>query len=158
MKIIYVGEYCTSEYLDNSVFLAGPTPRAYLKNEDGSAVKSWRPDFIKELERQGFKGSVLAPETADGGWLGDHEKQTDWEYYALNNATKIAFWIPRNLDTLPGFTTNVEWGYWLNTDKMIYGRPDGAPKTKYLDYMYKKIKNKVPHKSIESIVKEILSD
>lgn len=38
---------------------------------------------------------------------------------------------------LPAFTTNVEFGYWLHSGKVIYGRPDNASKIKYLDWLYK---------------------
>jgi hypothetical protein len=52
----------------------------------------------------------------------------------------ILFWIPRELDKMPAFTTNVEFGYWLakTPSRIIYGRPDNARKIKYLDWLYKK--------------------
>lgn len=34
---------------------------------------------------------------------------------------------------MPAFTTNVEFGEDLHSGKMLYGRPDGAPKMRYLD-------------------------
>lgn len=154
-NIIYVNDNYNCNGI-KSVFLAGPTIRSYLKNKDGSSVKPWRPLFIRELRKQGYDGLILVPETPNGGWLGNHEKQIDWEYKNLYAATIIAFWIPRNLETLPGFTTNYEIGFWMNNNKSIYGRPDGAPKTKYLDYMYKKLRNLEPNKTIESMVADIL--
>ena len=37
---------------------------------------------------------------------------------------------------MPAFTTNVEFGYYIHTGKITYGRPEKAPKTKYLDWLY----------------------
>ena len=59
-----------------------------------------------------------------------------WERITLSEATTIVFWIPRHLPDMPAFTTNVEFGYWLHTGKVVYGRPDNAEKIKYLDWLY----------------------
>lgn len=32
------------------------------------------------------------------------------------------FWIPRSLPDIPAFAVNVEFGYWLHSGKIIYGR------------------------------------
>ena len=66
----------------------------------------------------------------------DYTDQTQWERDALLNASVITFWIPRELPDMPAFTTNVEFGYWLHSGKVIYGRPDNAQKIKYLDWLY----------------------
>ena len=47
-------------------------------------------------------------------------------------ADVIVFWIPRDLDTLPGFTTNIEWGAWHRSGKVVLGAPPDAPKMRYL--------------------------
>ena len=114
-----------------SIFLAGPTPR----NEN---VKSWRKEACKLLEEKGFDGVVYVPEYSDGKPLMDYLDQVEWEREALSNASVIAFWIPRELKEMPAFTTNVEFGYWIHTGRIIYGRPDEARKNKYLDWLYKK--------------------
>lgn len=51
-----------------------------------------------------------------------------WERMALTEATVIMFWVPRSLPDMAGFTTNVEFGYWMPTKKVIYGRPNTAKK------------------------------
>lgn len=38
---------------------------------------------------------------------------------------------------MPGSTTNVEFGYWVKSGKVLYGRPKDAVKVKYLDWLYK---------------------
>lgn len=70
------------------------------------------------------------------------------------------FWIPRSLPDMFAFTTNVEFGYWLHSGKVIYGRPDNAAKIKYLDWLYKMDYNKVPINNLEELLKEsmILAD
>lgn len=72
---------------------------------------------------------------------------------ALTNATVILFWIPRKLPDMPGFTTNVEFGYWLHSKKVIYGRLNDATKTKYLDWLYKLDYNKNPHENLQEALK-----
>lgn len=37
---------------------------------------------------------------------------------------------------MSAFAINVEFGYWMHTGKIIYGRPDNADKIKYLDWLY----------------------
>ena len=59
-----------------------------------------------------------------------------WEREALINATVILFWVPRKLPDMSAFTTNVEFGYWLHSGKVVYGRPNDASKIKYLDWLY----------------------
>lgn len=68
------------------------------------------------------------------------------------------FGFPRDLDVLPGFTTNVEFGYWLHDDycKIVYGRPDNAPKTKYIDWMYGKETDEPPAKSLEQLAEDVI--
>ena len=40
--------------------------------------------------------------------------------------------MPRDLKMLPGFTSNVEFGEWMKSGKVILGYPEGAPKMRYL--------------------------
>ena len=109
-----------------SIFLAGPTPR------DENTI-SWRIDVCDRLEKLGFDGVVYNPEYSSWKPKSSYIDQAEWEREALTEATVILFWIPRDLKDMPAFTTNVEFGYWLHTGKVIYGRPDDAEKIKYLD-------------------------
>ena len=54
---------------------------------------------------------------------------------------------------MPAFTTNVEFGYWLYTNKVIYGRPDDAEKIKYLDWLYKLDYNEEPYNKLDELLK-----
>ncbi|MFJ5811519.1 nucleoside 2-deoxyribosyltransferase domain-containing protein (plasmid) [Streptomyces sp. NBC_01426] len=107
-----------------SVFLAGPTPRA-----DGP-VPSWRPDAIGELTAQ-WTGrqplTVLNPESRGGVRAAHYDDQVDWETDARRHADAILFWIPRDLVSLPGFTTNVEFGLDVATGRAVLGCPPDCP-------------------------------
>lgn len=75
-----------------------------------------------------------------------------WERIALTNATIILFWIPRKLPEMAAFTTNVEFGYWLHSGKVIYVRPNDASKIKYLDWLYKLDYDKNPYENLQSLL------
>ena len=133
--------FCMSHYLverpsktitmlfpERSIFLAGPTYRdGQVKNP---LERSWRKQAIDYLAKKKFSGTIYAPEP----FLGDYKKQIQWETAHLEKANVILFWIPRDLKMLPGFTTNIEFGEYLNSGKIILGYPKGAPKMKYLEY------------------------
>jgi hypothetical protein len=106
-----------------SVFLAGPTPRS-------DDVPSWRPGAVRELAAQ-WRGpgplAVLIPEPPGGRRWPDYDDQAEWETIAREAATAILFWIPRDLRTLPGFTTNVEFGLDVTTGRAVLGCPPDCP-------------------------------
>ena len=132
-----------------SIFLAGPTPR-------DDSVQSWRVDACKLIEDLGFDGVVYDPEYSTLKPRGDYLDQVEWEREALSNASVILFWVPRVLPDMPAFTTNVEFGYWIHTGKVIYGRPDDARKIRYLDWLYKKDTNKDPYNNLVDLLKEAI--
>ena len=81
--------------------------------------------------------------------------QVEWENFGTENCSKIVFWIPRKLDTMPAFTTNVEFGRYVGSGKCMYGRPDDSEKNRYLDWLYKKLNSKESvHNSLESLLLE----
>jgi hypothetical protein len=128
-----------------SIFLAGPTPR-------DEAVHSWRPYAIKLLREMGFDGVVYVPEYETGEVLHNYDNQIEWEWKALAHAGAILFWVPRNLETMPAFTTNVEFGYWVRDDRAFYGRPSSAVLVRYLDSLYKRHhKNRLVYTDLHSL-------
>ncbi len=133
-----------------SIFLAGPTIRT---NE----ITEWRLKAIKIFEKLNFDGIVFIPEYinmyVDGDYL---TKQMLWEREALEAATVILFWVPRDEKVLPGFTTNVEFGFWIHTKKIIYGRPDDAKHIRYLDWLYDYELNKKPINDLEILINEAI--
>ena len=145
MQINYSDQPVITE--KKSIFLAGPTPR-------GENQISWRKKACEILERLNFEGIVYVPEYSTWHPKEDYTDQALWERMALTEATVITFWVPRSLPDMAGFTTNVEFGYWLPTKKVIYGRPDHAPKTKYLDWLYELDYNKKPINDLEKLLQE----
>lgn len=130
MRVYYVGDDLSKLGLCEGIFLAGPTPRDVV-------VQSWRPSALTILEKLGYDGSVFVPETADWGWLGDYDAQVHWEWRALARCKAALFWVPRDLETMPAFTTNVEFGFMmgLRPSSVVLGAPAGTPKMRYLRSM-----------------------
>ena len=129
-----------------SIFLAGPTPRS-------KEVRSWRPDALEILRRLNFAGTVLVPERRDWTTRFAYSDQVEWEFAGLESCTIIAFWVPRDLGTLPGFTTNVEFGRYVGGGRVVYGRPDDAPRNRYLDWLYGKCTGLTPCRSLEETLR-----
>lgn len=146
MKIIYSGEEITEDAKQfPSIFLVGPTPR------DIETI-SWRKQALQLLER--FEGGyVFVPENRDNKpFVRNYTEQYEWERKALENTTAIAAWVPRDLEKLPAFTTNVEFGYYVRQPNFFYGRPENTPKTKYLDWLYKLERKRPPTKDLELLL------
>jgi hypothetical protein len=146
MKIVYALQEPPITF-SKSVFLMGPTPRAETGGE------SWRPAMIAALEQAGYDGVVYVPETEDGEWKHSYTDQTEWEQRYLHQCDRILAWVPRDFETLPAFTTNVEFGEFVASGKIIYGRPEGAPKTRYLDALYLEHMLARPSSLIEHVAK-----
>jgi 8-oxo-dGTP pyrophosphatase MutT (NUDIX family) len=124
MEIVHAREPLPAS-VTRTLFLAGPTPRS-------PDVQSYRPALLAELARQGYDGTVFVPEPRDGAWAADYDAQIAWETEALHRADAILFWVPRAMGTLPGLTTNVEYGAWASSGKIVLGAPPGAEHVRYL--------------------------
>jgi hypothetical protein len=134
-----------------SVFLAGPTPRA------GTGTPSWRPGAIDALATA-WTGprplTVLTPESRDGVRAAHYDDQFSWENLARQLAGAILFWIPRDLATLPGFTTNVEFGHDVTTGRAVLGCPPGCPnpeRNRYLIHLAHRYAVPVRHTLTDTI-------
>lgn len=122
-----------------AIFLAGPTPRTRVS-------RTWRQDALDFLEKCSFPGEVFLPENRDPSQAWEdgsfsYEEQVDWEEKALNRADVIVFWIPRDMDKMPGLTTNGEFGFWSARDpmKVVLGTPPSAEKVRYQEHNAKQI-------------------
>lgn len=115
----------------NSIYLAGPT---YRVAKGGVAPKGWRYSALTMLEEKGFDGVIYIPEYPDDCQLKDwtYSRQVDWERKAMSISKVILFWIPRNVEILPAFTTNIEFGEWLNSGKIAVGAPPDSPHIRYI--------------------------
>ncbi|GHJ48433.1 hypothetical protein Cs7R123_57750 [Catellatospora sp. TT07R-123] len=127
VAVVYAGQE-PPDWWDAALFLAGPTPRS-------PDVASWRPVALKLLDElwQGpGRLAVFVPETETGGMPHGWDAQVGWEDACLHLSDAIVFWVPRDLATLPGFTTNVEWGRWEGSGRVVLGAPADAPGLRYL--------------------------
>lgn len=150
MEIIYAGQPFP-QTLTSSVFLAGPTPR-------GETTKSWRPDMIDALASAGFDGTVFVPEPEHGKFSDNYLGQIEWEICALRAVDRILVWLPRDLEAMPAFTTNSEFGEFLESGRILYGRPEGAPKTRYQDLRWVTTWSRNPFTSLQELAEAAVSD
>lgn len=138
MHVVFAEQPFPTE-MRKSIFLEGPSVRAADQSD-------WRHEALRTLEILGYDGHVFIPipearffgAPADQqGWT--YDGQIEWECRGRALADAIVAWVPREVDRsrgdlgMPGFTTNFELGEDLDSGKLVYGRPDGAPKNRYLD-------------------------
>jgi 8-oxo-dGTP pyrophosphatase MutT (NUDIX family)/nucleoside 2-deoxyribosyltransferase len=144
MNIVYTGEELP-ETIVKSIFLAGPS----LRPDQEKEMESWRKDALKILEDKGFDGVVFVPENKGFDFPKDfdYDDQVNWEEKCLNVADCIVFWVPRDLSPdskgnakLAALTTNIEWGTWASSGKVVYGAPEDADKVRYLKHYADKYK------------------
>jgi ADP-ribose pyrophosphatase YjhB (NUDIX family) len=153
MKVVYAKQEFPESW-SFAVFLAGPTPR-------DQEVPSWRPDALAWLEKHAAEMGlsdlvVFVPEDESGEFQGSYIDQVEWEAAGLNFADVIMFWVPRDLTWMPGFTTNVEFGKWASSAKVVLGHPEDAPKTRYLDWLAEENGIPVPDHTLEDTCKTVL--
>jgi len=123
-----------------TLFLAGPTLR------QPTTEVSWRTEALQILQELGFDGHVFTPEYRDGADIDvqtdeGYSEQCEWEEKALNQADIVVFWVPRDLKKLPAFTTNIEFGAWCESGKVVFGYPKDCPnpeKNRYLEHYARK--------------------
>ncbi len=152
MKVCYAPQPFPFLKDQTPIFLVGPSPRE-------AGVPSWRPEAIRILKHLGFDGLVLVPEPKDGNWPEHFLDQVEWEYEGLQAASTlgcIAAWVPRDLETMPGFTTNVEFGLYVGCGRFVYGRPENASKTGYLDWLYTLKTSHRPLDNLEDLMREAI--
>jgi len=150
MNLVYALEQNNSiRNFDRSIFLAGPTPR-------DNNVQSWRPEAIEILKKQNFFDTIYIPEPRNNKWESEYMNQIQWEFDMLNQSSIILFWIPRDLNSMPGFTTNVEFGMFLHKNISL-GYPISAPKMKYLDWHARKLSIPIAHTLEDTIENAKLS-
>lgn len=138
MEVVYAGEEMPEKFT-KSIFLAGPTPRNKEEQE------SWRPDALEILRDKGFDGVVFIPEDRSGKFKHSYDDQVEWEEKYLHIADCIVFWVPRDIEPdskgypkMAAFTTNVEFGTWQSSGKIVFGAPPKATKNGYLKYYAEK--------------------
>lgn len=131
MHIVYASE-TFDQNTEPTLFLAGPTPR-------NKTVVSCRNQALEILEKLEYHGAVFVPEPRTGPFP-DYITQISWEEEHLKKADLILFWIPRDMNTLPGLTTNIEWGRWESSGKVVLGYPSESDHMRYIAHYAEKYK------------------
>ncbi len=145
MKINYSDEKLMKE--KPSIFLAGPIPRDQV-------TKNWKEEALKILNQLQFSGIVYIPEKKTKVVMEGNKDEMNWEKEAMENADILVFWIPRSFPDMLGLTTNIEFGIWLKSGKIIYGRPDDSFRNEYLDVIFEEEYHEKPYRSLEELLKE----
>lgn len=127
MRLIYAQEPFP-DFFQKSLFLAGPSPRDIEHH-------NWRQDALRILKDAGYNGVIFIPLPRDGVFPNDYDAQASWEQEAMRRSDVVVFWIPRNLETLPAFTTNVEFDMRVESRNIVLGFPKDAPKMRYLEWL-----------------------
>ncbi|MFG2210517.1 NUDIX domain-containing protein [Streptomyces sp. NPDC048638] len=135
IEVVYAGEEPPHVY-QASIFLAGPSPRA-------ADVPSWRPQALKEITLQWRQPGTLVvflPEARDGVRGSDFTGQLAWERVQRDRADAIVYWVPREMATMPGLSTNVEFGEDMDSGRAILGNPDSAVHVRLLQELASELK------------------
>jgi nucleoside 2-deoxyribosyltransferase-like protein len=148
MQVVYAQE-ALPDCITRSIFLLGPTPRS-------KEVETWRKEALQILSDLGYDGVVFVPEPRERQDHFEWERQVDWEDRCLNVSDAIVAWLPTTPDTMPGFTSRVELGRWMTTNKpIVLGYPEGAFKVGYLAHYAEKLNIPIHH-SLASTLEEAI--
>lgn len=155
MKLVYTGEHCQN--FRNSIFLAGCSYR------DGSLNSmSWRREIELIIQQKEVETSVeftlIIPEMNPNIPLYlTSEDIYRWETFMLSRSSSILFWIPRDMQDLPGLTTNIEFGEWMSKEGVFVGYPDDAEKNGSIKVRCEHY-NKVIHNNLYGLVQAVIDD
>jgi len=114
-----------------SIFLAGPTLRTNLQDRQKN---SWRIKALEYLKELNYDGVVFVPEDFNKEF--DHNaltQQIEWEQKALAKADCILMYLERTENNM-GLTSNIEFGMYSKSGKIVCGFTDQAIKNNYIKH------------------------
>lgn len=186
MKTIFSDEPIDDKLLESypySMFLCGPSPRDFNArcwrasalailhgfDYDGIVFVPESSNYVwSEVDAWCDVSHFGAWEETD--WIPDYDcphepaifdymKQVEWEKWGLSNATKVVFWIPRSIKgKMPGFTTNIEFGRYIDSGRVLYGRPDWAEHIRYIDWLYNDVTGKEPFNNMNELLLQAVQE
>ncbi|GIF97673.1 hypothetical protein [Catellatospora citrea] len=127
VTVVYAGEEPPAGW-QASVFVAGPMPR-------DPVTPSWRPEALRLITQHwSVDGSlvVFVPEPRDRHRPPVGYVHQLWEDRWMSVVDAILFWVPRELPATPGLTTNVEFGRYEGSGRVVLGMPPHAQSVRYL--------------------------
>lgn len=147
LRLIHSDQGLTGPLDAPSIFLAGPSPRG--RGEGYPA--DWRDEAFKIFEQKNFDGYVFVPRPTTGN-AKTYDGQIEWELHHLDQADCIMFWVPRKAPDMMGVTTNAEFGMYIKSGRIVYGRPDDALQIRYLDFIGRKYASIEPYSTLETTI------
>lgn len=153
MNLHFSDQGLTDKLDKPSIFLAGPSPRG--RGEGFPA--DWRDEAFKIFEQRRFDGYLFVPRPTAGNST-NYDGQIEWELHHLDTADIIMFWVPRKLPGMEGLTTNCEFGLFIKKGNVVYGRPDWADRTRYLDNLYAKYMSKIPFDNLNDTIEAAIRE
>ncbi|MFH8344362.1 nucleoside 2-deoxyribosyltransferase domain-containing protein [Streptomyces sp. NPDC018045] len=140
LTVVHVDQRLPRQW-SGAVYLSGPTPT-------DPQVPSWRGEAVAAL-RKLWSGSgrlaVFVPEPSPGGDYPDYADQIAWEEEAMRLSDVVAFYIPRRMPRLPGLVSNIKWGAWHDSGRVVLGTPPEADRMEYLLHFAKELGVPVAH-------------
>ncbi|WP_246468026.1 nucleoside 2-deoxyribosyltransferase domain-containing protein [Allocatelliglobosispora scoriae] len=127
MVVVHAGEEPPGTW-QASMFLAGPMPR-------DPDIPSWRPDALDSLRAAWTAPGALVvfvPEARDRHNPTPGYVSQLWEERWMAVVDVMLFWVPRDMTTLPGLNTNLEFGRNEATGRIVLGVPPHAVSVHYL--------------------------
>jgi hypothetical protein len=74
-----------------------------------------------------------------------------WELEAMRRADILLFWVPAEQDTLPAYTTRIEFGLQMQSGKVVLGMPHDAYQTRYMEKLAQTYQLGVHHTLAETV-------
>ena len=140
----------TPKNIISSIFLAGPVPR--------TQTISWRAEAEQYLRNQGYNGTIYNPEVSTANYENYYNEQFAWEHKMLDKSDIIVFWIPRKIKNQEalGLTTNIEFGLYAKSNKLIVGFPKNADEVQYIEKCCEE--NDIPcYNTLEEVLDKAIS-
>jgi hypothetical protein len=123
--IVYYEDPLNDHVNKPSLYLDGP------KNKINGM--SWRKKLIDAFNAKEFPYVIIVPECRNSEFRPPYHTPEfyEWQERAMNMATYVLFWIPRDSKMYTGKDINDRWGEWKLRKNVILGFPKKSEETEY---------------------------